>query len=98
VTFTLAVASGITNAQGASFILDSTLTRPFTRERPEHENGGFIISGQIALFDGSQQREAERMAARFATDYCCLQICPRPSGGGLCPEAYVEKLLGQKYQ
>jgi hypothetical protein len=41
-TFTLAVSSGITNAQGASFVLGSTLKRPFTRKRPAHEERGII--------------------------------------------------------
>ena len=42
-TFRLAVASGITNARGASFVLGSTLKRPFTRKRPAHEEWGIIL-------------------------------------------------------
>jgi hypothetical protein len=41
-TFRLAVASGITNAQGASFVLGSALKRPFTCKRPAHEERGII--------------------------------------------------------
>ena len=41
-TFTLAVGSGITIAQDASFVLGSILKWPFTRERPAREERGII--------------------------------------------------------
>jgi len=69
-TFTLAVASGIANAPGASFVLGSTLTRPFTRKRPAHEErrihylSGLSILWAVDLWPGRPLRRPGAAARR----------------------------------